>query len=69
MKIEVKNSIKTIDYNQAMKFLDKRVNDVFLGKKDELLWILEHKDVYTAGTSSNENEILDKSIKKIFFKN
>ena len=62
MKIEVKNSIKTIDYNQAMKFLDKRVNDVFLGKKDELLWILEHKDVYTAGTSSNSKDLLNKKI-------
>ena len=35
-----------------MKILEKRVHDVFLGKKDELLWILEHNSVYTAGTSS-----------------
>jgi len=28
----------------------------------ELIWILEHPSIYTAGTSYNENEILDKSI-------
>ena len=40
MYIEVKNSIKPVDYLDTMKVLEKRVNDVFLGKKDELLWIL-----------------------------
>jgi len=65
MKIEVKNTKKPIDYNQAMKFLEKRVNDVFLGKKDELLWIIEHKDVYTAGTSSKSEDLLNKNINVI----
>ena len=36
-----------------------------LGKKGELLWILEHKTVYTAGTSANDNDLLDKSLKVI----
>ena len=48
-----------------MKILENRVNDVFLGKKDELLWILEHNTVYTAGTSANENDLLDKNIQVI----
>ena len=65
MDIEVKNSIKPIDYNKSMKILNKRVEDVYLGKKIEFLWILEHKTVYTAGTSSTENDLLDKSIKVI----
>ena len=30
-----------------------------------MIWILEHKELYTAGTSSSENDILDKSIKII----
>ena len=63
MNIEVKNSIKTVDYNDSMKILERRVKDVFLGKKDELLWILEHKTVYTAGTSSNEKDLIDKNLK------
>jgi lipoyl(octanoyl) transferase len=62
MAIEVKKSTKLIDYNVALKFLEKRVEDVINGKKPELLWILEHKPIFTAGTSSKENEILNKTI-------
>ncbi len=62
MSIEVKNSVKPIDYTDSIEILENRVNDVILGKKNELLWILEHNTVYTAGTSSNENDLLDKNI-------
>ena len=56
MNIEVKNSVKPIDYVKSMKILEKRVHDVFLGKKGEFLWVLEHNSVYTAGTSANEKD-------------
>jgi lipoyl(octanoyl) transferase len=62
MAIEVKKSTKLIDYDIALKYLNKRVKDVINGKKPELLWILEHKPIFTAGTSSKENEILNKTI-------
>ncbi len=62
MNIEVKNSVKPIDYIKSMKILEKRVHDVFVGKKDEFLWVLEHNSVYTAGTSANEKDLLDKSL-------
>ena len=62
MKIEIKKSIKYIEYDVALKFLEKRVEDVINRKKPELLWILEHKPIFTAGTSSKENEILNKTI-------
>jgi lipoyl(octanoyl) transferase len=52
-----------IDYHVALKFLDKRVEDVINRKKPELLWILEHKPIFTAGSNSKENEILNKRIK------
>ena len=65
MNIEVKNSIKPIDYLVSIKILEKRVHDVFLGKKDELLWILEHNSVYTAGTNSKNIDLLDKNLKVI----
>ena len=65
MNIEVKNSVKPVDYIESMQILEKRVEDVFLGKKRELLWILEHKTVYTAGITSNHNDLLDKKIKVI----
>ena len=65
MNIEVKNSVKPVDYNESMKILERRVEDVLAGKKKELLWILEHNTVYTAGTSSNDKDLIDKKIKVI----
>ena len=62
MNIEVKNSIKPIDYLKSMKILEQRVKDVLLGKKDELLWIIEHYPVYTAGTSSKKTDLLNKNL-------
>ena len=32
-------------------------------KSNELIWILEHDEIYTAGTSYNKSEILDKDIR------
>ena len=65
MNIEVKKAVKPVDYMDSMKILEKRVEDVFLDKKDELLWILEHDTVYTAGTSSKEEDLLDKNLQII----
>ena len=65
MNIEVKNSVKLVDYTKSMKILEKRVHDVFLDKKDEFLWVVEHKSVYTAGTSSRNIDLLDKKLKVI----
>ena len=65
MNIEVKNSVKPVDYIESMKILEKRVEDVSLGKKSEFLWILEHKTVYTAGTSSKIDDLINKKLKII----
>ena len=65
MNIDVKNSVKLVDYHKSMKILEKRVNDIQKEKKNELLWILEHKKVYTSGRNSNEIDLLDKSINVI----
>ena len=65
MTIEIKRSKKVVNYNTAIKYLEKRVVDVANGKKPELLWLLEHSSVFTAGVRSRENEILDKSLKII----
>ena len=65
MNIEVKYTHKPIDYTDSMKILEKRVNDVFKEEKGELLWILEHKTVYTAGTNSKEEDVLDKNLEII----
>ena len=63
--MEVKNSVKPIDYVGSINTLENRVNDVLLGRKKELLWILEHNTVYTGGTSSNKKDLINKNIKII----
>ena len=65
MKIEIKKSIKPVEYKEAIDYLEKRLVQVNQKKETELIWILEHPSIYTAGTSYNENEILDKSINVI----
>ena len=62
MSIEIKKSIKPVNYLEAIKYLEQRVADVIRNKDKELIWILEHPSTFTAGTSSSENDILDKSI-------
>ena len=63
MKIEIKKSQKPVKYDDALVFLEKRLLEISQKKSSDLIWILEHEEIYTAGTSAKENEILDKSIK------
>ena len=65
MNIEVKNSVKPVDYDKSIKILESRVKDVLLGKKEELLWVLEHKTIYTAGTSSQDKDLIDKNLQVV----
>ena len=62
MNIEIKKSIKPINYSDAINFLEKRLDDLHKNKDKELIWTLEHNEIFTAGTSYKENEILDNSI-------
>ena len=63
MSIEIKKSEKPIIYEDAKKLMEERLLNVSLNKSNELIWTLEHPNVYTAGTSYNDSDILDKSIK------
>ena len=63
MSIEIKISNELIPYKKAINFLEKRVNDIKIGKANDLMWILEHPTVYTGGIRYLKKEILDKKIK------
>ena len=63
MSIEIKKSQKPINYEDALKFMEKRLLEIDRNISNDLIWILEHENIYTAGTSYKENEIIDKSIK------
>jgi len=62
MSIEIKKSINPVNYLDAVKFLEERVVKINKSEANELIWILEHPSIFTAGTSFNESDILDKSI-------
>ena len=62
MSIEIKKSEKPVIYEDAKKIMEERLLNVDLNKSNELIWTLEHPDIYTAGTSYNQNDILDLSL-------
>ena len=65
MNIEIKKSIKPINYFNALNLLESRLENVSKNMERELIWTLEHDEIFTAGTSYLENEIIDKTIKII----
>ncbi len=65
MNIEIKKSIKPIDYFKAINILEERLEKIYQKKDKELIWTLQHNEIFTAGTSYNKKDIIDKSIKII----
>ena len=65
MNIEIKKSKNPIKYEYAIKFMEKRLLEIYHKNSKDLIWTLRHKNLYTAGTSYKDTEILDKSIKII----
>ena len=65
MNIQIKKSIKPVNYKKSIKVLEDRVTEINEKKAGDLIWILNHREIYTAGTSFKENELLNKSIKLV----
>ena len=62
MNIEIKKSVKPVNYFKAINLLEARLQQLYEKKEKELIWILKHNEIFTAGTSYKKNEIIDKSI-------
>ena len=62
MKIEIKRSKKPVEYDKAINFLEQKLSIVQKKQGPDLIWALEHPEIYTGGTSFSKNEILDNSI-------
>ncbi len=65
MSIEIKKSIKPINYLYALKLLEKRVDKINKKQAKELIWILEHPSTFTSGNNFKDEDIIDKSINVI----
>jgi len=55
--IEINHSNESIDYQESLNFMEKRIIDISLNKKQELIWFLNHNNIYTMGASAKKNEI------------
>ena len=43
-----------IDYKIALERMEKIVDEIIQEKKNETIWLLEHNEIYTAGTSTKD---------------
>ncbi len=48
-----------VDYPAAVAEMDRRAAAIRAGTAPELVWLLEHSPLYTAGTSADDAELLD----------
>ena len=64
--IEFFNSNELVDYKKSIELMEKRVEGINEGNASELLWFLEHPSIYTAGTSSNDKDLLNENLFPVF---
>ena len=55
-KINLKVSNESIHYDIAIDEMKKHIHLMKVGHKDELIWFLEHENIYTAGTSARPED-------------
>ena len=69
MNLEIKKSIKPINYLDAINLLEARLSDLRDYKASEIIWTLEHNKVFTAGSSTpkefNKNKINNIEVLKV----
>lgn len=50
-----------ISYEKAVAAMEERAHAIFEGSAPEMVWLLEHPPLYTAGTSAKGGDLLDAS--------
>jgi lipoyl(octanoyl) transferase len=53
-----KTSDHPVDYPDALSFMERRVEEIHAGRQPQLVWLLEHPPLYTAGTSARPEDLL-----------
>jgi len=57
--VQWRASARPVDYERALAEMDDRVAAIAAGKASELVWLLEHPPLYTAGTSAKPEELIE----------
>ncbi len=52
-------SDRPVEYPEALDFMEKRVAEIRAGTAPEVVWLLEHPPLYTAGTSAKREDLLE----------
>ncbi|PHQ70567.1 MAG: lipoate-protein ligase B [Sneathiella sp.] len=55
--VEWKISDELIPYEESLLFMEQRVAGILSGSEKELVWLLEHPPLYTAGTSADISDL------------
>ncbi|MBL6953058.1 MAG: lipoyl(octanoyl) transferase LipB [Alphaproteobacteria bacterium] len=58
LSMEWRISDGLIDYEQAVQAMEARVAAIRAGQAGELVWLLQHPPLYTAGTSAKDKDLL-----------
>ena len=56
--IEIINSRNLVNYEYALKFMQSRIQPIHSNEKNELIWFLEHDNIYTQGTSAAKKDLI-----------
>ncbi|CTQ54942.1 Octanoyltransferase [Roseibium album] len=56
--VEWRISDDLVDYDTALSKMDDRVQRIIAGEARELVWLLEHPPLYTAGTSASDADLV-----------
>ena len=48
-----------VPYDHALAVMEREVAEIADGKADELVWLLEHPPLYTAGTSADSADLIE----------
>jgi lipoyl(octanoyl) transferase len=56
---EWKISDTPVDYPEALALMEARVAAIAEGSASEMVWLLEHPPIYTAGTSADDADLID----------
>ncbi|MBR0553701.1 lipoyl(octanoyl) transferase LipB [Stakelama marina] len=57
--VEWRIAREPVGYPEAVAAMEARVADIQRGEADELVWLLEHPPLYTAGTSAEPGDLVD----------
>ncbi len=59
VSVEWCTSTDTVPYEKAIAAMEARVAAILAGTAPELVWLLEHPPVYTAGSSARPEDLVD----------